>query len=192
MSARNPKRTRSRPKHAPNGDDLSHSFNDSGEPALSLGSKMNQEQAPLSSHSNSSGNSVRILIADDFPQWRKVIRQILSSRPEWEIIAEAGDGQQAVEKAIELHPDVVLLDIGMPVMNGLQAAAAIRQHCPGTRIIFVTQTDDEAVREAALDLGAAAYLLKINASVELVPLVAAAQGILRKQESEDGAILSGV
>lgn len=152
---------------------------------------MDDEQVPLSSHRNPVSQRLRILIADDFMEWRRQIRRILSSRPEWEIVAEAGDGREALEKAKELRPDVVLLDLGMPVMNGLEAAAGIRQHCPGARIIFVTQTNDEAFVEAALAAGAVAYVLKANVARELVALIAAVPTMASVQENRRAKDLAG-
>ena len=115
-----------------------------------------------------------ILVADDMLDWRVRLRSILQRRPEWLVSCEVCDGLQAVEKAIELHPDIVLLDIGMPVLNGIEAAKRIRQACPGSRIIFVTQDNDEDVRMSALATGAQAYLLKANAASELLPAIDAA------------------
>jgi len=97
-------------------------------------------------------------------------------RSEWQVICEVCDGLQAVEKAAELRPDVVLLDIGMPTLNGIEAAKRIRQGSPGSRIIFVTQDNDEDVRMAALATGAEAYLVKANAGSELLPAIDAALG----------------
>lgn len=117
---------------------------------------------------------VRILIADDFTQWRIQIGKILTSRSDWEVIYQARNGQEALEKTLELRPDIVLLDIGMPVMNGLQAGIRIREHCPYSHIIFVTQIQDEAVIEAARVMGAAGYVLKTKIATELVAVIAAA------------------
>ena len=97
-------------------------------------------------------------------------------RSEWQVICEVCDGLQAVEKAAELRPDIVLLDIGMPTLNGIEAAKRIRQGSPGSRIIFVTQDNDEDVRMAALATGAEAYLVKANAGSELLPAIDAALG----------------
>ena len=117
------------------------------------------------------GLSVRILVADDFPQWRVRVRSILQARPEWEVIGEACNGLQAVQRTTQLHPDVVLLDVGMPIMDGIKAAAQIREWTPGSKIIFVTQDGDEDMRTAALALGAEAYVMKENAASELLPTI---------------------
>lgn len=141
---------------------------------------MNHDDAQSSPGLNTPDQRLRILIADDFPEWRIQIRKILNSRPEWEVIFEASHGHEAFQKSVELRPDIVLLDIGMPVMNGFQAALRIRQGCPGSHIIFVTHTRDEAVMRAALEMGAEGYVLKANIASELLPAIAAALANDRK------------
>jgi DNA-binding NarL/FixJ family response regulator len=118
--------------------------------------------------------AANILVADDVSDWRVRIRSMVQRRPEWQISGEACDGLQAVEKAAELRPDIVLLDIGMPILNGIEAAKRIRQGSPGSRIIFVTQDNDQDVRMAALATGAEQYVIKANASSELLPAIDAA------------------
>lgn len=154
------------------------SIGESGLPEWPTGlcEPMNHHDAHSAQAPNSPDVGLRILIADDFPEWRIQIRKILNSRPEWEIICEASDGQEAFRKAVELRPDVILLDIGMPVMNGFQAAVRIRQRCPGSHIIFVTHTRDEAVMRAAQEMGAEGYVLKANIASELLAVIAAALG----------------
>src|SRR5215469_7475570 len=93
---------------------------------------------------------LRILIADDFAEWRIRVRSMLQARAEWEVIGEACDGLEAIQRTKELHPDIVLLDIGMPILNGIEAAQLIRQESPSSRVIFVTQENDEETRIAAL------------------------------------------
>ena len=80
--------------------------------------------------------------------------------PDFQIVGEAGDGVEAIEQAAKLRPDIVLLDIGMPLLNGLEAARAIRQGSPQSTIIFLTEQDDEDVMNTALATGAEAYLVK--------------------------------
>jgi len=96
---------------------------------------------------------VHILIADDLEAWRTCIRSMLEERPQWQAISEAGDGQQAVDTATKLRPEIVLLDIGMPVLNGIEAAKRIREVSPDSKIIFVTKDGDGDVRDAALATG---------------------------------------
>jgi len=118
--------------------------------------------------------AVRILVADDFAPWRREVRAILQARPEWSVIGEAGDGWQAIQKAEKLRPDLVLLDIGMPGLSGIQAAEDIQRISPGSKIIFLTQDGDVAVRRAALAAGARGYVLKASAVSELIPAISAA------------------
>jgi DNA-binding NarL/FixJ family response regulator len=111
--------------------------------------------------------STRILLVDDYKLWRLTARSILEDSRKFRIIAEASDGLEAIEKAATLHPDVVLLDIGLPLLNGIEAAKKIRQTCPESKIIFLTQEQDGEVRCAALATGAAAYIMKSRAACEL-------------------------
>jgi DNA-binding NarL/FixJ family response regulator len=114
---------------------------------------------------------IRILVVDDFEQWRQQIRSIIETRSELHVIAEAADGLEAVQKAQELKPDLILLDIGLPNLNGLQAANRIHQVAPDAAIIFLTQNSDEELVQAALRSGAQGYVLKAKASSELLPAI---------------------
>jgi DNA-binding NarL/FixJ family response regulator len=119
-------------------------------------------------------NFASILVADDFAEWRAGVRSILRARPEWQVIGEAGDGLEAVRRTEEMNPHIVLLDIGMPRLNGIEAAKRMRQVSPGSKIIFVAQENDAEVRIAALATGAEQYVIKANAASELLPAVEAA------------------
>lgn len=121
-----------------------------------------------------SSQRATILIADDFPEWRVQVREILMAQPEWQIVGEACDGFEVVRKAAELCPDLVLLDIGMPLMNGFQAAARIREASRLPKIVFLTQDNDIELRSAALNTGAEGYVLKVNAATELLSAIATA------------------
>ena len=117
-----------------------------------------------------------ILIVDDSGEWRTRVREILQTQPDLRIVAEACDGIQAVHSAVELHPDLVLLDIRMPELSGFDAAHQIRRFSPGTKIVFLTHEIDADIQSAALAAGADGYVLKIDAARKLLPTIAAALG----------------
>lgn len=110
---------------------------------------------------------MEILIADDHELFRRGLRMFLESRPEWHVCGEAADGKEAVAKAKELKPDVVLLDVSMPKMNGLEAARAIRLETPGSEILIVSQNDAALMEKAALQAGATRYIQKTRISPDL-------------------------
>lgn len=109
----------------------------------------------------------RVLVAEDYQEWRRQIRSLLGGHPEIEIVCEVADGAQAVEKALELTPDVILMDIGLPVLNGIEASRRIHEANPRLKIIFLSQEKSSDVVEAALDTGAMGYLNKADAAAEL-------------------------
>jgi CheY-like chemotaxis protein len=111
----------------------------------------------------------RVLVVDDHAEARERIATLLQS--EFDVVAAVADGQAAVEATRALHPVVVVLDIAMPVLNGFEAADIIRQLPDAPRIVFSTAYDDPEFAEAALALGASAFVLKRNMLVELVPAV---------------------
>ena len=118
--------------------------------------------------------TVRILVADDYALWRDLVHSLLQAHPEWQIIGEASNGLEAIQMAKERLPDIFLLDIGMPVLNGIEAAKRIRQHSPTSKIVFATQNNDEDIKIEALTAGAHAYLSKAKAGSELLPAIEAA------------------
>jgi DNA-binding NarL/FixJ family response regulator len=111
---------------------------------------------------------VRILIADDHEIFRRGLRSLLESHPSWEVCGEAVDGREAVDRVKELHPDVIVLDVGMPRLNGLEAAELIRKQVPGSRIVILSQHEPQVLKQAALSAGARAYVTKSEVSQELV------------------------
>ena len=117
---------------------------------------------------------IQILLADDFEPWRLLERSILATIPSFRIVAEASNGVEASELCSQLKPDIVLLDVGMPLLNGIDAAIQIRKDSPSAKVVFVTQDDDADIKNAALATGAEGYLLKANAVRELLPAVEAA------------------
>ena len=120
-------------------------------------------------------NVLRILIADDHEVARSGIRTLLESHPGWEVCAEAKDGREAVELCNKTKPDLVLLDIGMPNLNGLDAARQILATAPDTRILILTMHDTEQVVREVLSAGARGFLLKSDAGRDLVAAVEALQ-----------------
>ncbi len=112
---------------------------------------------------------IRILVVDDFKDWLRQIRLLLQSRPECQVIAEASDGSEAVQKAEELKPDLIVLDVGLPNLSGIEAARRIRQVSPNSKIIFLSQNNDLDIVRAALRTGALGYVRKTDAGLELLP-----------------------
>ena len=128
---------------------------------------------------------VRVLVVDDYEPFRHFVRATLQARPELRIICEASDGLQAVQKAEELQPDLVLLDIGLPLVNGMEAAHKISRLVPGATILFLSQNNDADIIEAAISNGAKGYVLKLNAQRELLPAV---QAVLRGERFASSGI----
>jgi DNA-binding NarL/FixJ family response regulator len=121
-------------------------------------------------------SSIRILIADDYEDWRRKVRVLLQVRREYQVVAEASDGSEAVQKAQELKPNLILLDIGLPKLNGIEAARLIRQNSPSSKILVLSQNNDLDVVRAALSTGARGFVLKADAQSELLPAMDAVLG----------------
>jgi DNA-binding NarL/FixJ family response regulator len=114
-------------------------------------------------------HTLRVLVVDDNESVRRSICQLLESQADIEVACEAVDGADAVIKAREHLPDVVLLDVTMPTMNGLEAAQVFKQEFPTMHIIIVSQHDSRGFRWAALAAGVSGYVVKSNAATELIP-----------------------
>ena len=118
-------------------------------------------------------SNVRVLVVDDFEAWRRFVCSTLRKHPELQVIGEASDGLEAVHKATELHPDLIVLDLGLPTLNGIEAARQIRKLTPGSKILFVTQESSADVVQIAMSSGARGYVLKARAVIDLLPAVEA-------------------
>jgi DNA-binding NarL/FixJ family response regulator len=121
-------------------------------------------------------SSIRVLVVDDFENWRRQVGLVLQARPEWQVISDASDGLEAVQKAQDLKPEIILLDIGLPKLNGIEAARQIRQRSPKSKIIFLSQNSDLDFVRAAVGMGALGYVVKTDAGRELLPAVGAVLG----------------
>ena len=120
---------------------------------------------------------IRILLADDHTLVRQGLRKLLEERPDWDVIAEAGDGREAVRLAEQHKPDVAILDVAMPLLNGIEATRQITRRVPATRVLVLSMHADEAYVTQILQAGATGYLLKDSADVDLLKAVGeAAQG----------------
>ena len=120
---------------------------------------------------------MRILLADDHTLVRKGLRRILEERPDWSVVGEATDGREAVRLALELRPDVAVLDIGMRLLNGIEATRMIVRRLADTRVLILSMHTEEAYVTQAARAGASGYLLKDSADTDLLYAVSAvAQG----------------
>jgi len=116
--------------------------------------------------------SIRILLVDDFEPWRFVVCLMVQKERELQIIREVSDGQAAVHSAKELKPDLILLDIGLPKLNGIAAARKIRNLAPNSKILFLSQDSDPDVVREALGIGAG-FVVKADAGKDLLPAIKA-------------------
>jgi two-component system, NarL family, response regulator NreC len=114
---------------------------------------------------------IRILLADDHTLVRQGLRKLLEERPDWEVIAEAGDGREAVRLAEQHKPDVAILDVAMPLLNGIETTRQIARRVPNTRVLVLSMHADEAYVTQILQAGATGYLLKDSADVDLLKAV---------------------
>ncbi|WP_321471781.1 response regulator transcription factor [uncultured Paludibaculum sp.] len=122
--------------------------------------------------------SIRVLLADDHKLMRSGLRLLVEQQPEFRVVGEAGDGRQAVALAMELKPDIAVLDIGMPELNGIEAARQITEQLPETAVVILSMHSDESYVLRALKAGARGYLLKDSAEADL------AQAILAVREGK--------
>jgi len=118
-------------------------------------------------------HEVRALVVDDFEQWRRVVTAALQGKLGVHIIEEAADGLEAVQKAQEMQPDVVVLDIGLPMLNGIEVARHIRRISAKSKVVFLTENPSRDITEAALQDGASGYVVKSAFASELIPAIQA-------------------
>ena len=118
-------------------------------------------------------SSVSILLVDDFEPWRRFTTSTLTQNPKLRIIGEVSDGLTAVRLAQELQPDLIVLDIGLPILNGMEAARQIRDIAPNSRILFLTENPSPDIAAITLRLGARGYVVKSDSGSELLAAVEA-------------------
>jgi DNA-binding NarL/FixJ family response regulator len=142
-----------------------------------------QPEKPFTEPKNLNGDRctslTRVLVVDDHEPFRHFVRATLSVRPELQIIGEASDGLDAVQKAEELQPDLIVLDIGLPQLNGIEAARRIRKLSPQPKILFLTQESSAEIVQEAIGLGALGFVIKAQAARDLP---AALEAVLRNEK----------
>jgi DNA-binding NarL/FixJ family response regulator len=112
---------------------------------------------------------VQILIVDDCLPWQRFVQNHIDATTEFKVIAVAADGPEAVQRADELHPDVILMDVCLPGMDGIEATRQIRKLSPGSKILFLSMFDDFDVLRSAFDAGGSGYICKWDAGRDLIP-----------------------
>jgi DNA-binding NarL/FixJ family response regulator len=117
---------------------------------------------------------IRVLVVDDFEPMRHTVRAALETRRDLQVVGEASDGFEEVQKAVELNPDLILMDVGLPSQNGIEAARQIRELVPEAKILFLSQETSPEVIQEALSVSASGYVVKVNAEIDLIPAFEAA------------------
>ena len=136
--------------------------------------------------------SLKLLVADDHEVVRNGVRSLLEAQPGWHVTAEACNGREAVEKAKRLKPDVAILDIGMPSLNGLEAARQILKNDPHIKIVILTMHESENLIREVLKVGARGYVSKADAIQDLVTAISAVQsGVTFFTAKVDEVVLDG-
>ncbi len=107
-----------------------------------------------------SSSPIKVVVVDDHPFFRQGVCDVLNKEPDIEVVAESGDGQEALELLVKVQPDVVLMDVNLPTMNGLQVTQKLKSQCPNTNVIILTAYDDEEQIYHAIRIGASAYFAK--------------------------------
>jgi DNA-binding NarL/FixJ family response regulator len=138
-------------------------------------------------------SAIRVLVVEDFEAWRGFVRSTFQREPKFQIIGEARDGFEAIQKAQELEPDLVLLDVGLPLLNGIEAARRIREVVPQAKILFLSEAQSWDIVREAVGAGASGYVVKADAGKDLLPAVNAVLGGARFFGARfDGKEFSGV
>ena len=128
------------------------------------------------SRANGHNQCISILVVDDYEPWRRSVCSMLKTQPDLHVIGEASDGLEAIQKAQTLKPDLVLLDIGLPQLNGLETENQLCQLVPNARVLFVSQNSDAEIVHAALNNGAHGYVLKADGGELLSAIKAVIRG----------------
>lgn len=131
-------------------------------------------------------STFRVLIVDDHEPWRSFAARTLQKKPELQVISEASDGLEAIQKAQGLQPYLILLDIGLPTVNGIEVARRILQHAPEIKILFMSEQKSSDIVEAALGLGAMGYVVKSRAATDLLPAV---EAVLRGKQFVSASLI---
>lgn len=116
---------------------------------------------------------LRFLVVDDYQPWCRFVSAMVRSQSEWRVVGEASDGSEAVHMAQQLQPDLIMLDIGLPKLNGFEAARQIREVSPTSKILFVSENSSREIAETALNTGAGGYVVKSDAGSDLLTAVRA-------------------
>jgi DNA-binding NarL/FixJ family response regulator len=122
----------------------------------------------------------RVLVVDDFAEWRRELCATIQEIPGLQVVGEAADGLEAIQKGKDLRPDLILLDIGLPRLNGIEVARRLSKVCPESKIIFVTENRSSDIREEGFRAGGSAFVIKSESASELI---AAINFVLKRKNS---------